>query len=84
MDGKLDPEWLALWTPISRWGELGIALGVEDHGQQLRSGDAIDHAVVHLCDQPPSALAEPLDEPHLPQGPVTVELLGHHACDQLA
>ena len=60
------------------------ALVVEDHAQQVRARDTVDHAVVQLVDQRPAAVAEALRDPHLPQRLRAVELLRHHAADEVA
>ena len=52
----------------------GLGLQVEEHAQEFRARHAVDGAVVHLGDQRDLPVLEPLDDPHLPQWPVAVEL----------
>ena len=65
-------------------GRRRAAFGVEDHAQQVGPGDAVDHAVVHLADQRPATATKSLGEPRLPQRLRAVELLRHHAADEVA
>ena len=53
-----------------RW----IGHQVEQDAEELRPGHAVDRGVVHLGDECDLAVFERLDDPHLPQGPVTVQL----------
>src|SRR5437588_782112 len=47
------------------------------------SGDAVEHAMVRLADDGQARLAQPLDDPHLPERLVPIERLGEQPADQL-
>src|SRR5450756_1064556 len=65
-----------------RYGALGAV--VEQHGQEVGCRDAVDHAVVQLGHDRPVVVLQTLDEPHLPQRPGAVQLLGHQLTNQVA
>ena len=65
-------------------GGRRAALVVEDHAQQVGTRHAVDHAVVQFVHQRPAAVVEALGDPHLPQRLRAIELLGHHAADEVA
>ena len=71
--------------PPRRQGAWRVGRRVEHDAQQVRAGDAIDHAVMDLRDQRPrirlAGKLQPLHHPHLPQRLAAVQLLGHHAPD---
>ena len=46
---------------------------------QVDARDAVDHAVVHLRDHREAVALEALDDPHLPERPLAVEVLLHDA-----
>ena len=57
---------------MRRFGWVGHE--IEQDAEELGSRDAIDGGVVHLGHECDLAVFECLDDPHLPQGPVTVQL----------
>ena len=59
-------------------GRLRDRLDVEQDGRDVDAGDAVDERVVGLRDQREALLAQPLDEPQLPERLGPVELLGEH------
>jgi hypothetical protein len=65
-------------------GGADLAVRVEPHhrGHQVDARHSIDHAVVHLGDHREAVVLEPVDEPHLPERAVTIELLRHDATGQ--
>ena len=71
-EGMRESSWRAEQVPGRAGGGLGLE--VEEHAEQLGARDAVDGAVVHLDDQGNLPVLEPLDDPHLPQGPVPVQL----------
>ena len=82
--GELRSGGLALRLPVVRGREVRLALRVEHHREELRRGDAVDHAVVHLGDERPAAAAQVLDHPDLPQRLRAVELLRHDPPHEVA
>jgi hypothetical protein len=61
----------------------GAAARVEEPRHQVGAGDAVDHAVVDLGDQRPSAAGETLDHPGLPERSVPIELDRHELRHQV-
>ena len=56
---------------------MHAGIDVENDGEQVDAGHAVDHAVVNLRDERPLVVGEALDQPDLPQGAATVEALRH-------
>ena len=57
-----------------RRGVGRVGLQVEQYAEELGARDTVDCAVVHLGDQGDLPVLQALDDPHLPQGPIAVQL----------
>jgi hypothetical protein len=68
-----------LRLPVVRLRALGLVLGREEHRQDVEPGDAVDQGVVGLGQDREPPVPEPLDQPHLPQRLLTVQVRGEDA-----
>ncbi len=59
-----------------------LRLVVEQHREQVDSGNPVDHAVVRLADHGDPVALQSLDDPRLPQRFAPIQLLRHDACAQ--
>ena len=84
LDHQLEAGGLGPRRPRRRLGPHGIRAQVHDHRQQVRAGNPVDQRVVRLGQHRPAAVLEALDHPDLPERLGAIELLRHHATDQLA
>ena len=60
-----------------------MGLRVEELRHEEGGGDAVHGGVVDLGQHRDPAVVEPVDEPHLPQGPAPVQLYGGEFADDL-
>ncbi len=75
---------LAVVLVLGRVDLAPLGAGVEDGGEDLVPGDAVDGGVVHLVEQRHAPVLEPLDHVQLPQRPGAVQRPGVQARDGLA
>ena len=79
-----NPDGSGRGDPLGVLGARGVGTQVHEHGEQVRPRDAVDQCVVRLGQHGPAPVLEPLDHPDLPERLRAVELLRHHAPDELA
>ena len=63
---------------------LRLGVEVEEDGGDVDAGDAVDQRVVALADDREAVVAQPLDQPQLPERLAAVELLGEDPRRQVA
>ena len=83
-DHQLESRGLSRRPPGGDRGGLHLGARVEDHLSDVDRAHAVDHGMVRFGQQRESPALEPLDQVHLPQGPLQVELPAHDARDELA
>jgi len=77
---------LRAWLPriCRRLRRVALRRGVQEQGEDVDAGDAVDHGVVRAVDDHDSAAPKSRDDGHLPQRPPHVEWPREDAHDKLA
>jgi len=79
---ELRTAWSGACLPLLRLALDSVRADMQQRLEELNAGDSVDHAVVHLDDQRERVVLDAFDNPKLPQGPTSIEVLREQPPDQ--